>query len=68
MLFSSLANCPVSWQNTQGVSGPGTGPSAYFGAEHRTRQYMPCRMMYRVVEVTSEEEGHGGLELLEVGA
>lgn len=28
---------------------------------------MPCRMMYRVVEVTSEEEGHGGMELLEVG-
>ena len=23
--------------------------------------------MYRVVEVTSEEEGHGGMELLEVG-
>ena len=28
---------------------------------------MPCHMMYRVVEVTSEEEGHGGMELLEVG-
>jgi len=28
---------------------------------------MPCRMMYRVVEVTSEEEGHSRMELLEVG-
>jgi hypothetical protein len=24
-------------------------------------------MLYRVVKVTSEEEGHGGMELLEVG-
>ena len=28
---------------------------------------MPCRIMYRVVEVTSEEEGHSRMELLEVG-
>ena len=28
---------------------------------------MPCRKMYRVVDVTIEREGHGGMELLEVG-